>query len=354
MLHNEKEKFMIREGLCYDDVMLVPQYSEIESRSNIDTSVILPKINVKLNHPIVPANMKTIVGLDMARAALRSKGLTLIHRFMSIEEQLNIPITLSNEQEFKDVDVWNYIGFSIGVKPEDYKNVDHLVNQGMKIVCVDVAHANSKLCLNMCNYISNKYPYLLLIAGNVATGNGASNLWKSGVDIVRVGIGNGSICTTRIQTGNGVPQLTALMDVFQCKENLELKLQKPLGIMADGGAKEPGDLVKGLCFSDLVMVGNMFAGTNETPGESFLRNGSLHKKYAGSSTYNSSHVEGVEATVFCKGKFADVLNIILDGITSGLSYQGVNNLIDLKKEPEFIRITPAGLRESHHHDVFVV
>jgi IMP dehydrogenase len=232
----------------------------------------------------------------------------------------------------------------------------------------------------MCLYISNKYPQILLIAGNVATGSAAKRLWQVGADIVKVGVGPGSLCTTRIETGNGVPQLTALMDVYTAKKDLEKELYnktakktnniewlttdqlaqsniikiRKLMIMADGGIKSAGDIVKALCFADLVMIGNMFAGTEESPGTTIIRDGIAYKEYVGSSTHKTNHIEGVEAIVPYKGKFTDILTKILEGIKSGCSYQGVSSLLELREDPQFIRITNAGLKESNHHDVRVI
>jgi IMP dehydrogenase/GMP reductase len=228
--------------------------------------------------------------------------------------------------------------------------------------------------------ISNKYPQILLIAGNVATGSAAKRLWQVGADIVKVGVGPGSLCTTRIETGNGVPQLTALMDVYTAKKDLEKELYnktakktnniewlttdqlaqsniikiRKLMIMADGGIKSAGDIVKALCFADLVMIGNMFAGTEESPGTTIIRDGIAYKEYVGSSTHKTNHIEGVEAIVPYKGKFTDILTKILEGIKSGCSYQGVSSLLELREDPQFIRITNAGLKESNHHDVRVI
>lgn len=359
---------MIREGITYDDVLLVPQYSEVATRGDVDLSVTLPKIQSTITYPIVPANMKTIIGFEMAKEILKQNGLGILHRFIPLEEQLAIVNNLS--KIVSDKNVYNHIGFSVGVKEEDYNVVDTLVDAGVKILCIDVAHGDSKLCCDMCLYISNKYPQILLIAGNVATGPAAKRLWQVGADIVKVGVGPGSLCTTRIETGNGVPQLTALMDVYATKRELQAEIYRKemkkangldwliempqLMIMADGGVKSAGDVVKALCFADLVMIGNMFAGTEESPGTTIIRDGIAYKEYVGSSTHKTNHIEGVEAIVPYKGKFVDILTKILEGVKSGCSYQGVSSLLELKEDPQFIRITNAGLKESNHHDVRVI
>lgn len=360
----------IKDGFTFDDLLLVPKYSEIESRSQIDLSVSLSK-GVKLKLPIVSANMATITNKEMAICMAGQGGMALVHRFMPIGEQL--VLVCGFKKNSNSIDLLNYIGFSIGVKKEDYQFADELIKFGARIICIDIAHGDSKLCVNMCKYISEEYPNVLLIAGNVCTADGAKRLWRAGADLVKVNVGAGSLCTTRIETGNGVPQLTALMAVAEAKKELiedyddyeyigqiekkikrRAEITRPIGIIADGGCKTNGDIVKSLVFADVVMTGNMLAGTLETPGEVIETNGVKYKRYVGSSTHKTNHIEGVEALVKVKGSAKDVLQKMQEAISSGCSYQGVFNLIDLKKEPQFVRITNAGLKESHAHDVLVI
>lgn len=719
----------IKDGLVFDDVLIVPNYSDIESRSNVDLSVELPK-GFKVSNPLIPANMATVTGYQMAKTAADMKSMAIIHRFMHIQEQFDLISKL-------DKNSLNYVGISIGVKEEDKKNVDVFVGDlGVKIICIDIAHGDSNMCISMCHHISKKYPEVLLIAGNVATGSGARRLWEAGADIVKIGIGGGcfaagtrvlmstglyknieeiipgdrvinkdgnpvtvidsfctgtkkvieiknnsfykntsvtedhnfwvgdlssvnnnvkctgykrvldkksktkpkaskykwkkisdadgdvflfpknikfefakqfkinlvkriggnyksghvyeddslmepsydlgylfgtflgdgcslstkfngsnigsvtwyfglhendiakklsnaiekifnkkpkiyredgkniiivkfyykpladflklfgkksekklpdelfvdnveylkgiydglidsdgnddngrlslsntspkiielfniinfilyeylpnsskkqksvgglkgcnfdnlsdsyfsrtlknskarltkdyyivknlghfdnnlnvpvyditvdcdthsfiannmivhnSICTTRIEAAAGVPLLTSLIDVAEEREKLRAtgleKWQKPLLFISDGGVNKPSDCVKALCLADLVMAGNIFAGTIESPGETIEHNGMLYKEYSGSSTYRTEHVEGVRAMVPQKGPVADVYKRYLQGIKSGCSYQGVSNLVDLKDNPQFIKITNSGIRESGAHDV---
>ena len=338
----------IRDGLCFDDVLLVPSYSEITSRTQVKTHVSLPK-DFAFSHPIIPANMKTITGAQMAKCLVKLGGLAILHRFMPIEEQVEIVKLLLNTYGGA-YEAKNYLGISIGVKPEDIGNVHKLVDAGAKIICIDIAHGDSKMCLEMCEYISKKFPKLLLIAGNVATAEGAKRLWDAGADVVKVGIGPGSLCSTRIETGNGVPQLTALMNVARCRDAYSATHpQRKVSMIADGGIRNSGDIVKSLCFADMVMAGNLFAGAEETPGEILEVDGSLYKEYIGSSTHKTNHIEGVRAKVPVKGKTQDIINKLLEGVRSGVSYQGCSNLDELKDNPEFIRITNAALKESHPH-----
>ena len=719
---------IFKEALSFDDVMLVPSYSTLESRSNVDVSV---NANIKnksftWNHPIIPANMLTISGRDLVIENCRSGGLSILNRFISLEDQLSISEDMINYHEAKD-----RFGISVGIKQEDKENISKFFDLGVRIFCIDIAHGDSKMCVDMTDFIKNKYPQSLVIAGNVATKNGAVKLWSSGADIVKAGIGGGcfaagtrvlmangfykniedikindyvinkngdpvkvinsfstgirkisklknnlfyedtfvtpdhkfwvgdlnsssdktlasrgysklldlesktipkkskykwkkiseinqdvllipnkinfnmpenfsiyldkrdggnwkndtkykndciittnydsgylfgtflgdgnasctinknnnshsgvvkwsfglnekeiaekliksiysifnktakieiseniievvfyykpladylnkwgkkqnkkmpeellvnnkeyltgiydglldsdghynndgrktlsntsisiielfnitsyllfgvfpnnsktkkttgglincnidncnqpyrsqilkngkirltkdyqvakilgyeelnvevpvyditvdcethsfiannmivhnSLCTTRIETGNGVPQLTAIMDIADAKANFTNKY-----FISDGGLKSSGDICKALCFADMVMVGNLFAGCEETPGNQINIDGRTYKEYAGSSTHKTNHIEGVVAMVPYKGKYNNILTKLLEGLKSGLSYQGVNNLTELKQYPEFVKITSAGLRESHPHDVWV-
>jgi IMP dehydrogenase len=333
---------MIREGLTFDDVLLVPQYSELASRSLVDLSVTIKNFTFK--HPIIPANMKTIAGPELCKVNSCLGGLSILHRFMSIDEQLQVAKEMINSHS-------DNFAISVGVQAADKENIKQFADIGVKIFCIDVAHGDSKLTVDMCNWIKNNYPNVLLIAGNVATGSGAKRLWLAGADVVKVGIGPGSLCTTRVETGNGVPQLTALMDVFQTRENMQTQMSN--FIIADGGLKNAGDIVKSLCFADMVMAGNIFAGCNETPGDTIIMNGVSYKNYVGSSTHKANHIEGVAAMVPAKGKFNDILTKLLEGLSSGCSYQGVQNLLELKDNPTFIKITNAGLKESHPHSVIL-
>lgn len=338
---------MIREGLTFDDVLLVPQHSTVDSRSKVDISVKWGCLH--FSHPIVPANMKTVIGREMVFEIIKSGGLAILHRFMSENEQLQIA-----KEVFDDHGNESFAA-SVGVKTNDKEMCELFHRAGVRIICVDVAHGDSKQSVDMVSWIKQTYKDMFIIAGNVATGEGAYRLWKAGADAVKVGVGPGSLCTTRIETGNGVPQLTALMDVFE-KRNYAIEnkfVTKPIYIIADGGIKSAGDIVKALCFSDMVMVGNLFAGCEEAPGKRIVIDRIEYKEYVGSSTHKTNHIEGVAALVPYKGLYKNVLTKLLEGLRSGCSYQGAHNLDELKDNPTFIRITNAGLKESHPHDVTI-
>jgi IMP dehydrogenase len=350
LLLTYKGRLMINyvESLAFDDLMLIPKYSMIRSRSEVDLSVGFFK-GFKFSFPFVPSNMKTITELAMAKLMYQYKSLAIFHRFTEFDNQV---------KWLKEINTWGkdatkFIGFSVGVKEEDKERIDILVGEGAKIICIDIAHGDSVQGLQMTNWVAVNYPKVLLISGNVAMGEGATRVWEAGADIVKVGIGAGSICLTRINTGNGVPSMTSLSECYDAKKYMEVKLGRQLGIMNDGGCKTPGDIVKALCFADLTMCGNLFAGSSETPGEIIVGTYKKYKEYVGSSTHRGTYSEGVEATVEYKGETSSVIQSISEGVRSGLSYQGAYNLQELKKNPKFVKITTAGMQESHAHDVIV-
>ena len=346
---------MIREGLTFDDVLLVPQHSDITSRSrDVDISVKWGALDFA--HPVIPANMKTVTGEDMAVRIIKSGGLAILHRFMEEKEQLLIANKIFDDHGNE------HFAVSVGVKPNDREMVARFRNAGIRIVCIDIAHGDSNMCTEMVSWIKSTYPNMFVIAGNVATGEGARRLWEAGADVVKVGVGPGSLCTTRIETGNGVPQLTALMDVAEVQRQFnELERtrhypgekKRTYPFIADGGIKNSGDIVKALCFADMVMVGNLFAGCEEAPGRRIEIDKVSYKEYVGSSTHKTNHIEGVAALVPYKGSFQEILTKLKEGLVSGCSYQGCHDLTELKDNPTFIRITNAGLKESHPHDVIL-
>lgn len=366
----------IRRGYCYDDLLLVPQHSKIVTRSQVDLSVDLGH-DVHLGIPIVSANMKNVTGVKMAKAIASIGGLAILHRFSSTSSRLS---------QVRDVyGQLNNVAFSVGVGGEELTVMHELVRRGAKTLCVDVAHGDHENCIKMVEEIKTNYPEVLVIAGNVATGHGAGRLSKAGADVIKVGVGPGSLCTTRIETGNGVPQMTALDEVFaasfdygdpkelaaflasksspnasseQLRETARSIMfdmrdneKRRFKIIADGGIRRAGDIVKALCFADAVMLGSILAGTDEAPGNVVNIDGMPVKAYEGSSTHKKSHIEGVKAYVPLKGPVSPIVQSLLDGVRSGCSYQGVDNLVDLKDNPEFIEISNAGLAESHPHSV---
>ena len=334
----------MKEALSFDDVLLVPQFSTVSSRSTVDISTKLHY--TKLKHPIIPANMKSIMGYDMATEIIKSGGLAILHRFMSVEDQLKLVEQLKVHNPYL-----SQVAISIGVKDVE---IDKFYDAGIRVFCIDIAHGDSQHCIDMIKTLK-AYHETIVIAGNVATANAAKRLWQAGADVVKVGVGSGKTCSTRVETGNGVPQITALIDVYDMKVTMENAFRMSNGpnkhrilqIISDGGIVHNGDIVKALCFADMVMAGGMFAGCRETPGDVLIIDGKECKQYAGSSTHKTNHVEGVVTIVPISSSFKDILNKSIEALKSGCSYQGVDNLRDLKENHEFVKITSAGLKESH-------
>lgn len=347
----------VSKGYCFDDLLLVPKYSSIESRKTVDLFVDFGK-GIKLDIPVISANMKNVTEVKMAKSIANLGGMAIIHRFTSVENQLSM---------FKELNNPSKIGLSIGVGSHDYDNISKFADAGVKILCVDVAHGHHVLATKMVEYVAKTFPKILLIAGNVATSLGATSLYNAGANVIKAGVGPGSLCTTRIETGNGVPQMTALEDIYEksldrfeyVERQLEsskfdnLPIKRKFKIIADGGIRRAGDAVKALCFSDAVMLGSMLAGTEEAPGHIETINGIPCKAYEGSSTHKTSNIEGIKAHVPFKGPVEPIIQKFLDGIRSGCSYQGAKNLTELRKDPIFVEISNAGLAESHPHSVIV-
>ena len=471
----------VRQGLTYDDVLLVPQYSEVVGMQ-IDIKTHLTK-NIVLNIPIVSAAMDTVTESKMAIALAREGGLGFIHKNMSIENQahevdlvkknesgmITHPIVLKGEHTVKEaaeimenykisglpiVDDNNVLqgiitnrdikylkiddtpvskvmtkmplltapqgttldeakeilwenrieklpivdkekhliglltskdidnaknfpnackdshgrlrcGAAVGVGPDTMDRVRALVAAGVDIITVDSAHGDSKNVINIVKEIRKEFPQLDLVAGNIVTAEAAKHLIDAGVDAVKVGIGPGSICTTRIVAGVGVPQITAVGDVYEyCKS-------RGISVIADGGIKQSGDIVKALAAGgDCVMLGSMLAGCTEAPGDEVIFSGRKFKVYVGmgslaamkrgsadryfqnKNTQTKKLVpEGIEGRVPFKGALSDTIYQLCGGIRSGMGYCGCKDIETLKENAKFMRITAAGLKESHPHDV---
>ena len=333
---------MFRKAYTFDDVLLVPQHSSIPSRSNIDTSV---EFNgrICLDIPIISANMKTVTGPHMAETIAHLGGMGILHRFEPMQDQI---------RHFQSSGT-NIVGVSVGIKREDKDAVEMWCGlpDPPEAICIDVAHGHHKGVGDMISFVETNLPGSLIIAGNVATEDGAKFLIDSGADVIKVGIGSGSLCTTRVETGNGVPQLTALME---CRKAITQRNAYECKLISDGGMRRAGDIVKALCFADAVMLGNMLAGCEETPGEIISAGDKRYKQYVGSSTHKTSHIEGVSGWVPYKGPTEYVVSKIMDGVRSGMSYQGAKNLEELREVAEFVEITQAGKVESEPHDVMIV
>jgi IMP dehydrogenase len=306
-------------GLTFDDVLLVPGYNGIKSRQLVTTDAKLGGKTFSI--PVMSSNMDTITDVAMANYMIDAGGLGIMHRFMSID---------TNVKRFKEVKDVKRVGFSLGLGMQEIERAEALIAIGAEICCVDVAHGHSKEVNRTIRTLREKFKdNLMIIAGNVATYAGADYLAAAGADAVKVGIGSGSVCTTRIKTGYGVPQLTAIQDCRKVDRH----------IIADGGIRTPGDAVKALAAgADFIMLGGMLAGTDETPGEVIEKVGDdgkmqRYKRFRGMASQEAQEdfmgqmsewktAEGVALEVKCRGPAAAVVRDLIGGLRSGMTYCG--------------------------------
>lgn len=474
----------IREGLTFDDVLLVPKRSSIATRSQTNLQTKLSR-NISLNIPVISANMDTVTESAMAVAMAREGGIGIIHRFLTISEQvtevlkvkrsgsilIENPYTIGPNQTIREaldnmrekgvsgllvteatgklvgiltrrdivmlepadekklvsevmtsdvitaksgvsvpearellrkncieklplldergnvkglitskdiINAGNFpsaskdkkgrplVGAAVGVKGDFMERTEALLDAGTDVIVVDIAHGHSDNALNTVRLIKKAFPNCELIAGNVATAQGAEDLIKAGVDAVKVGVGSGSICITRVITGSGVPQLTAVVDCAEVGKKYDIP------IISDGGVRNSGDATKALAAgASTVMVGSLLGGTDESPGSYVMKNGKRYKIYRGMASFyaalgrksketgtpamsedlNDYVAEGVEAMVPYKGSVVDIVKQLTGGIRSGLSYCGANTIPQMQQNAEFIKMSTAGYAESQPHDV---
>ena len=477
----------IKEGLTFDDVLLIPKRSPIISRSQTNLKTKLSR-NITLNIPLVSANMDTVTESGMAIALAREGGIGIIHRFMTIEDQVDevlkvkrsesviieqpytikpdmsvqdaenlmlqygvsgllveendkrlagiitrrditfetnhnskisdlmsknvitakegttieqakgilhnhriekLPVVDSNNRivgliTSKDIlkmDQYPYaskdkkgrllVGAAVGVKGDYLERTEALLDAGSDTIVVDIAHGHSENAINTVHMIKKAFPNCELIAGNVATSEGTNDLIKAGVDAVKVGVGSGSICITRVITGSGVPQLSAII------ESVNVAKEHEVPVISDGGVRTSGDATKALAAgSSSVMIGSLFGGTDESPGKTMIKNGKKFKMYRGMASFyaslgrryretgpqvvdssddlNDYVPEGVEAMVPYKGSVVEIIRQLVGGLRSGLSYCGAKTILEMHKNAEFIKMTSAGYMESQPHDVDVI
>lgn len=332
-------------GLTFDDVLIVPSKSDIRSRYIPDLTVQFTK-KIKLGIPILSANMDTITEDAMALAMDKQGGLGILHRFMTVEAQVK-QVQILKEQEV------SVISASIGVGHDFKERTQQLVQAGVSILTIDIAHGHSVQMIDTIKWLKDKYPDIEVIAGNVATQDGVSDLIEAGADAIKVGIGPGSMCTTRIVTGCGVPQLTA---IALCAE---VAKEKNVSIIADGGMRHSGDVMKALAAgANCVMLGSMLSGTLETPGE--IKSGKkLYRGMASKSAQVSWRggvpeglaAEGESTSVFIKGEVKNVLQEICGGIRSGMSYINATTIAEISQKAKFIEMSFNGIKESHAHGI---
>ena len=358
---NEKVAML---GLTYDDVLLLPDASEVVP-SEVDTRTSLTR-KITLQIPLISAAMDTVTESAMAIAMAKLGGIGIIHRNLAIEEQV------THAKLVKGAGL--IVGAAVGVGDDGFKRAEELIEVGVDVIVVDTAHGHHRAVLDAIERIKNKYSDQEIIGGNVATRAGAQALINAGADAVKVGVGPGSICTTRVIAGVGVPQITAIMEAAKaCK-----KADVPL--IADGGLQYSGDIAKAIVSgADSVMLGSLLAGCDESPGELIESSGKKFKKYRGmgslgamqsrgdAKSYSKDRYmqddvlsedklvpEGIEGKVAYRGPASEVVHQLVGGLRSGMGYAGAEDISALQKRGRLIQITSAGLQESHPHDVFDV
>src|SRR6267154_1403851 len=394
--------FPVPEALTFDDVLLLPAHSDVVP-AEVNTQTQLSR-NIRLNIPIISAAMDTVTESRLAIAIAQAGGLGIVHRNLSIEEQADEvdkvkrsesgmimdPITVKDIQKklkypgaAKDQHGRLRVGAAIGATGDYLERAQEMFKAKVDVLAIDSAHGHTSRVIEAIKTIKSKLPEVDLLAGNVGTHEGACALVKAGADAIKVGIGPGSICTTRIVTAAGVPQITAIAEAARaCRD-------AGVPVIADGGIKYSGDIAKAIAAgANIVMIGSLFAGTEESPGETILYQGRSFKSYRGmgslsamaagsseryaqsaddSSTDNmgirdenrgSNRVdklvpEGIEGRVPYRGTLAEMVYQLVGGLRSGMGYCGTRNIPELQQKARFIRISGAGLRESHVHDVII-
>jgi IMP dehydrogenase len=359
---------ILQEAYTFDDVLLVPAHSTVMPRDvSLETKLTR---NIKLKIPLVSAAMDTVTESRLAIAIALEGGIGIIHKNLTIEQQSK-EVSLVKEcgGGSKSANGTLLVGAAVGTGVDTNDRVDALVKAGVDVIVVDTAHGHSQTVLDRVRWVKDNYPDVDVIGGNIATADAAKALVAAGADGVKVGIGPGSICTTRIIAGVGVPQITAVDNVARALKGTGVPL------IADGGIRYSGDMAKALAAGAYsVMLGSLFAGADEAPGEIEVIDGANFKSYRGmgsigamaqqqgsSDRYFQEKTrsvdklvpEGVEGRVFCKGPLAAIIHQAIGGIRSSMGYTGCETIEKLHEKAEFVKVTTAGMRESHVHDIII-
>ena len=345
----------IQEALTFDDVLLLPRYSSIlPSKTNISLDL-TKKISLKV--PFFSSAMDTVTESKMAIAIAKEGGIGIIHRNFNINNQSKEVKKVKNKKLI--------VGAAVGTNEDDIDRARSLVSNGVDLIVIDTAHGHSKKVLTTLSKIKKVTKKIPICVGNIATGEAAKKLYNAGADIIKVGIGPGSICTTRMVSGIGVPQISAIIEVKKALNKKNIK------IISDGGIKFSGDIAKALAAgADAIMMGSIFAGTEESPGIKFKVKGKFFKKYRGMGSIGAMSAgsanryfqknfkdkskfvpEGVEGRVEYKGKVSKIIYQLQGGLRSSMGYIGAKNLKEINKKAKFIKITKAGFYESMVHSV---
>lgn len=351
-------------GLTYDDVLLLPDASDVVP-SEVDTRTQLTR-EIQLQIPLISSAMDTVTESAMAIAMAKAGGIGIIHRNLAVDEQV------THVKLVKGAGL--LVGAAVGVGDDGFERAEALIASGVDVIVVDTAHGHHRAVLEAITRIKKQFPRQQIIGGNVATRAGAQALINAGADAVKVGVGPGSICTTRVVAGVGVPQITAIMEAAKACQKADIPL------IADGGLQYSGDIAKAIVSgADTVMLGSLLAGCDESPGELVESNGRKFKIYRGMGSLGAMQTrgnkksfskdrymqddvlaedklvpEGIEGKVAYRGLVEDVVHQLVGGLRSGMGYAGAEDIAALQKRGRLIQITAAGLQESHPHDVLDV
>ncbi len=345
----------IKEALTFDDVLLLPKYSNILP-AKTEIKLELTK-NILLKVPFFTSAMDTVTESKMAIAVAKEGGMGIIHRNLNIKKQSSEVKKVKNKEL--------YVGAAIGTDDQDLDRAKSLIANNIDLIVIDTAHGHSEKVLKTLSKVKKFSKRVPICVGNIATGEAAKKLFNEGADIIKVGIGPGSICTTRMVAGVGVPQISAIIEVKKALNKKNIK------IISDGGIKFSGDIAKALAAgADAIMMGSIFAGTEESPGRKYKHKGKIYKQYRGmgsigamsagsanryfqSNFKNKSKFvpEGVEGRVEYKGKVSKIIYQLQGGLRSSMGYIGAKNLREINKKAKFVKITKAGFYESMVHSV---
>ena len=345
----------IKESLTFDDVLLIPKYSDVLP-SETDISLNLSK-KITLKVPFLSSAMDTVTESKMAVAIAQAGGIGVIHRNLNIRKQ--------SEEVMKVKKKKLIVGAAVGTNNEDVERARSLIDNGCDLIVIDTAHGHSAKVLKVLSKLKKINFNVPICVGNIATAEASKKLYNSGADIIKVGIGPGSICTTRMVAGIGVPQISAIMEVKGALKNKKIK------IISDGGIKFSGDIAKALAAgADAIMMGSIFAGTDESPGKKFKIKRKLYKQFRGMGSIGAMSSgsanryfqknfkdkskfvpEGVEGRVEYKGKVSKIIYQLQGGLRSSMGYIGAKDINQIQKKAKFIKITKAGFYESMVHSV---
>ena len=345
----------IKESLTFDDVLLIPKYSDVLP-SETDISLNLTK-KITLKVPFLSSAMDTVTESKMAVAIAQAGGVGVIHRNLNIKKQSDEVLKVKKKKLI--------VGAAVGTNYEDLERARSLIDNGCDLIVIDTAHGHSAKVLKVLSKLKKINLNVPVCVGNIATAEASKKLYNSGADIIKVGIGPGSICTTRMVAGIGVPQISAIMEVKGALKNKKIK------IISDGGIKFSGDIAKALAAgADAIMMGSIFAGTDESPGKKFKIKGKIYKQYRGMGSIGAMSSgsanryfqknfkdkskfvpEGVDGRVEYKGNVSKIIYQLQGGLRSSMGYIGAKNLNQISKNAKFIKITKAGFYESMVHSV---